>query len=232
MTDHHGKVYILTVRLANEEMTGLVYLPVFCIITGYTYNCSLIYYEEYGSMSVKTIAKGILKKCFNIGPETLDDYRRRGVKIGDNVALVDCRLDYTHGYLISIGSNVGMSNVTLLTHDASVKFLKGALDHSKIGRIDIGNNVFIGYGSIVLPGTVIEDNVLIGAGSVVKGRVASGSVMAGNPLRYICSTDEYMEKNRDRFKRSPVYNTVFPYVSREEMDKMYDELDGVTGFDL
>ena len=38
-------------------------------------------------MSAKGVVKKILKKCFNIGEETIDDYRRRGVKIGNNVTI-------------------------------------------------------------------------------------------------------------------------------------------------
>ena len=53
------------------------------------------------------------------------------------------------------------------------------------GDIVIGNNVFIGAGCIVLPGTVIEDDVVIGAGSVVKGVLERGWVYAGAPVRKV-----------------------------------------------
>ena len=51
--------------------------------------------------------------------------------------------------------------------------------------IVIGNNVFIGANSVILPGTIIEDHVVIGAGSVVKGQLTANAVYAGAPCRKI-----------------------------------------------
>jgi len=51
--------------------------------------------------------------------------------------------------------------------------------------VSIGNNVFIGANCSIFPGTVIEDDVVIGAGSVIKGRVEAGGVYAGSPCRKI-----------------------------------------------
>lgn len=60
----------------------------------------------------------------------------------------------------------------------------------------IGNNVFIGVNTTVLPNTTIEDNVIIGAGSVVKGVCEANSVYAGLPAKKISSTGAYFEKRR------------------------------------
>ena len=49
----------------------------------------------------------------------------------------------------------------------------------------IGKNVFIGMGSIILKGTQIGDNTVIGAGSVVSGVIPSNVVVAGNPAKVI-----------------------------------------------
>lgn len=49
--------------------------------------------------------------------------------------------------------------------------------------IIIGNNVFIGANCTVLPGTVIQNNVVIGAGSVIKGELATNTIFAGAPCR-------------------------------------------------
>lgn len=47
-------------------------------------------------------------------------------------------------------------------------------------------------------GVTIEDNVIIGAHSVVSGFVKGNSVYAGNPAKCIMSIDDYIEKRRTR----------------------------------
>ena len=51
--------------------------------------------------------------------------------------------------------------------------------------ITIGNNVFIGANCTILPGTEIGDDVVIGAGSVVKGKLEESAVYAGAPCKKI-----------------------------------------------
>jgi len=57
--------------------------------------------------------------------------------------------------------------------------------------ITIGNNVFIGYGAVILPGAVIGDNVVIGAMSLVSGFIPTYSICAGVPARKIRTVEEY-----------------------------------------
>ncbi len=53
--------------------------------------------------------------------------------------------------------------------------------------VKIGENVFIGCNSLILKGTVIGDNCVVGAGSVVSGVFEDGSIIAGNPAKVIKS---------------------------------------------
>lgn len=66
--------------------------------------------------------------------------------------------------------------------------------------VHIGSNVWIGAGSIVLPGVTIGDNSVIGAGSIVTKDIPPNSVAYGNPCRVareIGERDrEYYFKNR------------------------------------
>ncbi len=50
-------------------------------------------------------------------------------------------------------------------------------------RVEIGRDVFIGWGSVVLSGVRIGDAAVVGAGSVVTRDVPDGAVVAGNPAR-------------------------------------------------
>jgi maltose O-acetyltransferase len=47
--------------------------------------------------------------------------------------------------------------------------------------IKIGNNVWIGKNCLIFPGSKIEDNVVIGANSIVKGNCEANSLYVGNP---------------------------------------------------
>jgi len=64
-------------------------------------------------------------------------------------------------------------------------FCENYLDNN----ISIGNNVFIGSHCIILPGTIIRDNVVIAANSVVKGEIFSGKIYGGSPAKLIKSID-------------------------------------------
>lgn len=113
-------------------------------------------------------------------------------------------IDGNWPWLISVGDNVTLATgVKLLAHDASTAKI-GA--HTKIGIVQIGNNVFIGANAIVLPNVRIGNNVVIGAGSVVTKDVPSSSVYAGNPARYICSFEEYQKKHGENLKQHPYFN--------------------------
>lgn len=181
-------------------------------------------------MSVRNTIKILLKKIFNIGEETVDDYRKRGVRIGENVNMYSCNIDYGHGYLIEIGDNCTITHSTILTHDASTKMYLG---YSKIGRVKIGNNVFIGQGSIILPCVSIGDDVIVGAGSVVKDDIPSGSVAVGNPARVVCSLEEYINRNKERMKSAPRYDVHWKDKTPEDIARMQEELaDGIMAYDI
>jgi acetyltransferase-like isoleucine patch superfamily enzyme len=140
--------------------------------------------------------------------------RRLGVKVG-----TDCRIYITQfgpePWLIEIGNKVTVtSGVVLLTHDGSTWLFnddKGRRFLYK--KTIIKNNVFIGTNSIIMPGVVIEDNVIVAAGSIVTKSVPSGVIIGGNPAKIIGDYDTYKAK---------VFSS---YVSESEMDftKTYKE---------
>jgi len=53
------------------------------------------------------------------------------------------------------------------------------------GDIRIGNDVWIGYRTIIMPGINIGDGAVIGAGSVITKNVDDYEIVAGNPARHI-----------------------------------------------
>lgn len=98
-------------------------------------------------------------------------------------------------YLIEVGSNTTVStNVSFVTHDNSaIKVFENATD--LVGSIKIGENCFIGLGSILLPGVNIADNCIVGAGSVItRSFYEPGKIIAGNPAREIGDVSAYRKK--------------------------------------
>lgn len=113
------------------------------------------------------------------------------------------------GAKIEIGNDVGMSGVTICAAQ-SVRIGKQCLFGANVliadtdfhalapqGRrynnheadiatapIIIGENVFIGTGSIILKGVEIGENSVIGAGSVVSKSVPANVIAAGNPAGF------------------------------------------------
>lgn len=173
--------------------------------------------------------KLLVSKLKNNKKDTITLLRERGVKIGENVDIINCQIDFCHGFLITIGNNVTLTNVTVLSHDASTKKFIG---YTKVGRVDIGNDVFVGYGSIILPGTKIGNKVIVGAGTVVAKDVPDNVVIAGNPWRVICTFDEYIEKHRNNLDSKPVYNVIWNEKTEEEKKQMFEELKDTIGYDL
>lgn len=109
-------------------------------------------------------------------------------------------IDGNYPYLISVGNNVTLSHCSILAHDASTKMYLGK---SKIGKVVIGNNVFAGYESVILPNVTIGNDVIIGARSVVTKDIPNNSIVAGNPAKVIGKTSEYIEKHSKLIKKQP-----------------------------
>lgn len=63
------------------------------------------------------------------------------------------------------------------------------------GKVTIGDNVYIGTDALIMPGVTIGNNSLVAAGSVVTKSVQPFTVVGGNPARFICTVDEYIERN-------------------------------------
>lgn len=166
------------------------------------------------------------------GEYTTEKLIKMGLNVGSNFKrLHGVILDPSHCWLISIGNDVTMApRVHVLAHDASTKTF---LNYTKIGRVRIGDNVFIGAESIVLPNVTIGNNVVIGAGSVVSKDIPSDTVYAGNPAKYICSIKDYIEKNKTIMKNRPVYGeeyTLRKNITHEMKDTMCLDLADGIGF--
>lgn len=153
-------------------------------------------------------------------------YRRMGVKIGDGTKIQnEVIIDYSHYWLIEIGNNVTLApRVHILAHDASTKL---ELGYTRLGRTIIEDNVFIGASSIILPGVTIGCGSIIGAGSVVTKDLPAHVVVAGNPAKVICSTEEYYEKMRTKMYSDNTFDesyTIRKQISDTKKQEMLDSI--------
>jgi len=153
---------------------------------------------------------------------------KRGMKCGKNFTRQQgCFIDPSHAWLISIGDNVTFSiRVTVLAHDASTKLAAG---YSRIRKVDIGNDVFVGANVTILPGVHIGDRCVVAAGSVVTKDIPSGSVAAGNPARVIATMEEWSKKIKAEFEASEKFSedytmrkNVSESLKKEMIEKMAD----------
>jgi maltose O-acetyltransferase len=90
-------------------------------------------------------------------------------------------IDQLHPWLISIDDYVTLGPyVAIITHDTSLVQHTG---QTRLGRVVLGKRVYVGVGAILLPGTTIGEDSVIGAGAVVHGQVPAASLAIGNPAK-------------------------------------------------
>jgi acetyltransferase-like isoleucine patch superfamily enzyme len=128
--------------------------------------------------------------------------RSIGVQMGRDCRLLglDRGTFGTEPYLVRLGDHVSLTNgVRFVTHDGGVwVFRKEHPDVDVIAPIVVGNNVYFGYFSMILPGVTIGNDCVIGAGSVVTRDVPSGTVVAGVPAQPIRTIEEYWDRVKDK----------------------------------
>tara|TARA_R110000751_G_scaffold306753_1_gene426112 strand:- start:2777 stop:3292 length:516 start_codon:yes stop_codon:yes gene_type:complete len=120
--------------------------------------------------------------------------RYAGVMIGYNCNIQRVTFG-SEPYLIEIGDHVQITDgVKLFTHGGAWVLRQKYPDMDFFGRIVIGNNVYIGNNSLIMPGVSIGNNVLIAAGSVVTKSIPDNVVVGGNPARVITVIEEFEKK--------------------------------------
>lgn len=111
-------------------------------------------------------------------------------------------IDTGYAQHIHIGDNCVLSlNTVVLAHDYSLEcgmesIGLGDLSNEKktVKDVYIGRNVFVGAGSIILPGTHIGDNCIIGAGTVCGGSIPENSIIVGEKWKVIAQTTEWTRR--------------------------------------
>ena len=107
----------------------------------------------------------------------------KNIKIGKNVFInACCRFQDQGGIEICDGSLIGHNTtIATLNHD----FNPAKRQNLTPSPVKIGKNVWIGSDCTILPGVIIGDGAIIGAGSVVTKSIPAYTIAVGNPARVI-----------------------------------------------
>lgn len=139
------------------------------------------------------LGRGVCLKSINIGYHAgmpfgttlFTDVENAKILIGDNSRI--------NGAYIHAQKNITIGPNTVIASGVHIIDSNGHLVNSKnrtVGRdspesITIGRNVWIGLNSIILKGSEIGDNCVVGACSIVNGKFSSNTLIIGNPAREV-----------------------------------------------
>ena len=145
-----------------------------------------------GSVIYRSVRKDIVPfNIFELGKRSvIEDYSVINNAVGDLVIGDNTHLGICNTIIgpvaifdnVNIGQNVTISGLNHNYADPNKPISEQGVDTSPI---IIEDNVWIGANSVVLPGILIGKNSIIGAGSVVTKDVPSYSVAVGNPAKVI-----------------------------------------------
>ncbi len=186
---------------------GLIYDPadkeimdkqILCLELLYEFNSTRpVELEKRMELLEKMLGK-LGENCY-IEPPLRANWGGKHLYLGDNV-YINFNFTAVDDSNIIIGNKVMIGpNVTIATanHPISPELREKALQYNK--DVNIGDNVWIGAGVIIVPGVTISDNSVIGAGSVVTKDIPANIVAVGNPCRFLREIGErdmvYFYKN-------------------------------------
>ena len=135
--------------------------------------------------------------------------RACGMDITGQIKFIHSSVYIDIGYAshMHIGDGCVVSvNTVVLAHDFSIECgmtslgLGDLTNEKKIVRdVYIGQNVFIGAGCVILPGTHIGDNCIIGAGTVCSGHIPDDSVVVGEKWKIVAKTTEWTKDKQQLY---------------------------------
>lgn len=141
----------------------------------------------------------LLSACFKYQQKLL--LVARGASIGKHTYISPRAYIDTHkpGQVI-VGDNCYITrNVVILCHTDTKRggplgiWNRGS-EKRVFGTVKIGNNVFIGVNSVIMPSVTIGDDVIIGALSLVNTNIPNGMIAVGNPARIVGFTKDHINK--------------------------------------
>lgn len=179
----------------------------------------------------KLFRKWRTPKHLRSSEEYIEYLRTKGVKVGKGTLVFAPRvinIDISRPELLEIGENVFLHHgTTIMTHDfTSYAFVNRYNNFiPSHGKVKIGNNVWLGENVSILKGVTIGDNVIIGYGSIVTKDIPSNSVAVGVPAKVILTFDDYYEKRKEKFVEEAIEYALSIYASGRNpvIEDFYDD---------
>jgi len=150
---------------------------------------------------------GVYRRICQPRSDEYAEYLRRHGRfyhIGENCSILTTTV-FTNPEYVKIGNNVHFSTCTLIGHDGSIAMLNRAYNVKldSVGKIDIRDNVFIGFNAIIMPNVTIGPNAIVAAGAVVTKDVAEGDIVAGVPAKPIGRVENLVKKLQEKTQNLP-----------------------------
>lgn len=127
--------------------------------------------------------------------------KKSGAKIGRNVFWGNhVYVELENASLLTIEDKVVVSaHNKFILHDSSLHNILG----SKVlyDQIHLQKNCYLGANCTILAPAEVGENTLVGAGSLIKGKLKANSVYFGHPAKYVCSVHQLKHKWQQRQKK-------------------------------
>jgi maltose O-acetyltransferase len=158
----------------------------------------------------------------------MDRLVAQGLQLGEGTHIArPIYIDQLHPWLITIDDYATLGPyVAIITHDASLNQHTG---QTRLGCVKVGKRVHVGVGAILLPGTSIGDDSVVGAGAVVHGEIPPASLVVGNPAK-ASPIKSVAAWHRASAARAPFWPdagwTIFSGITEERKDEQREALVG------
>jgi maltose O-acetyltransferase len=153
------------------------------------------------------------------GEQTLRQLRKLGLRAHPPVRLsARCVIDRRFAWAVEIGAYTIIANdVCIIAHDAAIKRLTS---YTEVRPVTIGERCYVGAGTIVLPGAVIGDDAIVGAGSLVRGEIPAASVAVGRPAKVVTSIEDLRDRHLAQMQSSPRFERAPRDIKATEVEEM------------